>query len=273
VVVQPDGTLLGGHRRLAAAKELGLKDVPVHVMPIPEGTDPVSRIIKLNIKRPKTPAMKVREYAALLEIEARKAKGRQGRRNILPDLAGCAREIAAVKVGLKHATAEKGLKVIAVIDEHTGAADAQALLDLMNRQSVDAAFKRAQVIGWIESKPRKPRSGQKVKDGPPDNKDNNPSAPIPPIVNPEASTVNQPQPSQAATPPTPALSDAQLESQGAECLAPVIPPPEGLMPDAAQTPDAGAENGVPPTDALVITTAKGKPQKHFAEGPGLSACR
>ena len=232
VAIQPDGTLLGGHRRLAAAAKLGLKTVPVHIMPIPADSDPVSLIIELNIKRPKTYEMKVREFAALLAIARKKAKARQGKRNIRPNLAGCqsaptldsaaekekaecgrARDIAAVKVGLKHATAEKGLKVIAVIDEHTGTADARDLLDIMNRRSVDAAFKRAQAIGWIERKPRKPKKPKAggEEEGNPQTKDEaRLNAEPPPTEKPYAPPANQDQPTQAATPPTPVTPPADV---------------------------------------------------------------
>ncbi len=277
LVILPDGTLLGGHRRLAAAHQLEMTTVPVHIMPVSDERDPVGVIIGLNVNRPKTPTMKVREYAALIEIEARKAKGRQGRRNILPDLAGSAREIAALKVGLKHATAEKGLKVIAVIDKHTGAADARALLDLMNCRSVDAAFKQGQALGWIKQMPRKPRAGGKPQSSPKAELQTKPNNERPLITEPEAPPANVDQPLEGVTPPASPVGDTQPGSQGAECMVPDVPPAEGLTHDAAQTPDSGAVNEAPTTDAQVITTAKAKSQKHlaeqfpfnFAEDPGL----
>ena len=254
LVILPDGTLLGGHRRLAAAQQLKMTTVPVHIMPVSDERDPVGVIIGLNVHRPKTPAMKVREYAALLEIEARKAKGRQGRRNILPDLAGSARENAALKVGLKHSTAENGLKVLTAIEKHSDDPAVTELLDLMNRRSVDAAFKKAQVIGWIPHKPRKPRAGEKQPSSPKDEQHTNSNTDRPLTEVPEAPPANEDHPLEAVTPPAPPMR----EPQGEERLGADVTVPDGPMPGALPARGAVIVKDMPPSD--VPATTIGNPQ-------------
>ena len=228
--------------------------VPVHIMPVSDERDPVGVIIGLNVHRPKTPAMKVREYAALLEIEARKAKGRQGRRNILPDLAGSAREIAALKVGLKHSTAENGLKVLTAIEKHSDDPAVTELLDLMNRRSVDAAFKKAQVIGWIPHKPRKPRAGEKQPSSPKDEQHTNSNTDRPLTEVPEAPPANEDHPLEAVTPPAPPMR----EPQGEERLGADVTVPDGPMPGALPARGAVIVKDMPPSD--VPATTIGNPQ-------------
>jgi hypothetical protein len=85
--VTPEGVIIGGHRRWAAAAEAGFAEVPCIVEDIGpiDGDDARERLVRLNKRRTKTKAMTAGEALILHPIERRKALDRQARRGPLPD--------------------------------------------------------------------------------------------------------------------------------------------------------------------------------------------
>lgn len=75
IVITPQGMIISGHRRHAAALFLGMKEVPVGIDESPEG-EIVQRIIAANKNRKKTNVQKIREFIAMLEqARAKKTHG------------------------------------------------------------------------------------------------------------------------------------------------------------------------------------------------------
>ena len=152
LLVTHDGAVISGNRRLMAAREVGLKQVPVRRV---EGDDLELQQLCLdaNRQREKTPEMKDREYIAYKAIEAEKAKKRMvqaagkplGEKSTPPTLAeqkGEARDKAAKLVGLGRTNAEK----LAALVEWKDSGDPEAceVMDAVNRgdMSIHAAHKR-----------------------------------------------------------------------------------------------------------------------------------
>jgi len=112
IVIRADGTILSGHRRWMATKELALSKVPCRVIYFSNSLDEEEALIEFNRQREKTFTQKMRESDYLMKIERERAKERQGTRtDIVPTLAQCedgkTRDIVAKKVGMSHGTFDK----------------------------------------------------------------------------------------------------------------------------------------------------------------------
>jgi len=77
LVCTSDGTIISGHRRWLAAKELGLESLFVEVREFPDETAELEAILLENASREKTTEQKVREAEAWREIEVARAKLRK----------------------------------------------------------------------------------------------------------------------------------------------------------------------------------------------------
>lgn len=139
--------ILSGHRRWAAAKQVGLERVPTRHFSVGGSVLEVEKyLILYNQQRIKTPEQIAREFTELKRIETELAKERQGTRTDLgvplPQSArGKARDKAAAKLGKKARTLEKMAQVVAAAD--LGNPQARVVVDEVNRgeKSVHAAFK------------------------------------------------------------------------------------------------------------------------------------
>lgn len=80
VVIDSDDTIISGHRRVAAAIEIGLKTVPVRVKKFDSELAKREALVHHNRQREKTFSQKMREAELLEEIEQERARTRQGKR-------------------------------------------------------------------------------------------------------------------------------------------------------------------------------------------------
>ena len=159
LLVTPDGTVLAGAERLRVAQLLGLEEVPVRVREFTDADEIEQVVIESNVARRKTTEQRIREYRHPKRLEAEKAAKRQGTRtDLLKNLpgsdAGNARDLAAAKVNWSGRTAEKGARVLGVIEERAEAGanmhEAEELRDTPRRRSIDAAHQKAVEFGWID---------------------------------------------------------------------------------------------------------------------------
>jgi len=191
LVCTPDRTIISGHRRWLAAKELGLESLFVEVREFADETAELEAILLENASREKTTEQKVREAEAWKEIEAARAKlrktaaqnnqaGRAVQENFpeLLDVKGQARDAIADRVGLGSGrTYEKASAVVQEIDALANDAPeaARGFRKLLNEHSVDTAHKllkkpapqRQQILSLIgkgEAKSTKDAE-QMVKEG------------------------------------------------------------------------------------------------------------
>ena len=175
IEISKDDVIISGHRRYNACQELGYETIPVTVLDITDEDDLINYLIRMNQSQRKRSNEQIAcEYEVIKEIEARKAAKRQVRKPLIsvvenstpqikPESNGKAREKAAEKLnaGWSSFTAENALKVKKYIDEikedHPARAD--HLTDLLNNQSVNAAFNevkkvRAEIKKEIQDKIR-----------------------------------------------------------------------------------------------------------------------
>jgi DNA modification methylase len=80
VVVDEDNTIVSGHRRVSAAEEVGLEEVPVRVEQFESDLSRRESLVHYNQQRDKTFSQKMREAEVLEEIERERARQRQGTR-------------------------------------------------------------------------------------------------------------------------------------------------------------------------------------------------
>ncbi|SIS18911.1 ParB/RepB/Spo0J family partition protein [Natronorubrum thiooxidans] len=83
LIVTPTDLIISGHRRWEAGKQLDLEIVPVIVQEFADELDQKEALIDLNRQRDKTFSQKMRESEVLHEIEAARARQRQGQRTDL----------------------------------------------------------------------------------------------------------------------------------------------------------------------------------------------
>ena len=128
LVITKDKQVISGHRRLSAAKQVGIETVPVRISEFDDELVEREALIEFNRQREKTPGQIVNEFEEMLEIEEERAKERQaeaGEQN-LPTTNGIssgnvsqtndeerARDKAAKKINadVSGRTLEKGKKV------------------------------------------------------------------------------------------------------------------------------------------------------------------
>jgi len=116
LVVKPDGFIISGHRRWKVAISLGLREIPTRTVVFANDLEEQEALIEFNRQREKTFSQKMREAEKLKEIEAEKAKKRQGTRTdisatLRESERGKTSEKVAEKIGMKPRTYEKAIKV------------------------------------------------------------------------------------------------------------------------------------------------------------------
>lgn len=115
LLVKPDGTILGGHRRWRAAQEVGLGKVPVEVVEPEDEIEEKRILLTDNDYREKTPAEVVNEGELWEQIERERAKERMseggGGKSSTPSGQGKTRDKVGESVGVSGKTWEKGKKV------------------------------------------------------------------------------------------------------------------------------------------------------------------
>ena len=160
LLITHDGLIIAGHRRWTAARKAGLADVPVVEFGSHDEVDILDALVESNRQRVKTNEQVVREYHVWLEIEAWRARQRQGTRTDLnenlranlPEGEARARDFAAERVGRKPRTMAKGDQVVEAIDgleARGGAGMAEDLRTELNGKSIDAAHRLAQAWGLL----------------------------------------------------------------------------------------------------------------------------
>lgn len=173
VVVIPDGTIISGHRRVEAARELGITNIDVTVRhDLIRPQDILESLLDFNRQREKTTEQRAREYDGYVEVEQIRAAERQielaGRslqrsENLRPNLdegrEGRSDTKAASKAGMKRTSARKALSVVKAADNLKKSGrqeEAKQLIDTLNK-SVDKAHKEASAQGLLEvSEPEAP---------------------------------------------------------------------------------------------------------------------
>jgi ParB family chromosome partitioning protein len=161
LVIALDGSLTAGRRRLEAVRKLGWERVPAHIV---LDLDDARKVLQAErdentCRKDFTPSEAVAIGAALEELEARAARGRQakageavGKANRkgagkasgkLPEAsggdAGQTRDRVAAAVGMSGRTYEKAKAVVAAARKAPGLAEAVKEMDATGK--VDAAFK------------------------------------------------------------------------------------------------------------------------------------
>jgi phage N-6-adenine-methyltransferase len=118
LVITGDKQVISGHRRLQAAREVGIDAVPVRISEFDTDLAEREALIEFNRQREKTPGQIVNEFEEMLEVEKQRAKKRKddagGHVENLPQGdSGKARDKAAEKVNadVSGRTLEKGKNV------------------------------------------------------------------------------------------------------------------------------------------------------------------
>lgn len=187
LVVTSKGTVLAGHRRLKACKELGIEEVDVEVVDFDTSEQEVEYLIDNNATREKTEVQRAREAQELKKVEMILAKKRQsdngGDRKSnkykadVPKLAhtncseiqkGKARDKVAKTLGYKSGQeVDRAINTIEKVDELKKEGrdeDAKLIKDVMNNRGISAADSLAKHIDNIrlsEEEKEEVRSGRK----------------------------------------------------------------------------------------------------------------
>jgi ParB-like chromosome segregation protein Spo0J len=157
LIVTEDNEILAGDWRWQAALKAGLKEVPVRRVGITNKIDEERLILDSNRQREKTVEQRLREFAHYLAIEEKDASARRGQRtdlgkNSSTSPPGRARDLAARRVGLSGAHAEKGLKVLRELDARRDSKDdalSGKIRDVLNQSGIQAAHREVFDAGWI----------------------------------------------------------------------------------------------------------------------------
>jgi ParB-like chromosome segregation protein Spo0J len=159
LLVSWDDRVIAGHRRLDAAKQAGLADVPVTVFPSRDELDIKEALVHANRQRVKTNEQLGREAALLLAVEKERAKQRQqqaGRQHgrgtkvvepiPQPIDAGKSRDRVGEALGVSGKTAERAAVVVETIDalSSAGQADEAARLRrILNARGIEPAYRQS----------------------------------------------------------------------------------------------------------------------------------
>jgi N6-adenosine-specific RNA methylase IME4/ParB-like chromosome segregation protein Spo0J len=156
VVITPDHRLIGGQRRIEAAKLLGWEEVPVHVVPI---EDILSGENAENFDRKAlTPSEQVAIATAVYDLEQKRAKERQREGGQaggkacgkLPQASrGKTRDRIAKAIGTSGRTLEKAMAVVEAAEANPELAPIVEEMDRTGR--VDPAFQAVKVATAAEA--------------------------------------------------------------------------------------------------------------------------
>lgn len=137
LVVTRAGVVIAGHRRLKAARKVGLERVPVDVFGSDDELDVLEALVHANKQRDKNKEQQAREAQTLMEVEKERAKRRQqesgltyGRGKVVehvpPPIAnGKARDKVGEKLGVSGKTVENLVEIVDAIDRLTEAGEAE----------------------------------------------------------------------------------------------------------------------------------------------------
>ncbi len=166
LVVTADGEVLGGNRRLRAAKLVGLLAVPVRVVACATEDEKSIRVLDDNLYRVKTNQETVREYIVRKAVEERAANRRKaeaGKKHgklaeevetvtPLPGKTGKARDLASEGSGRSGVSLERGCKVIEAADALRKGGDAKTADELLGKLDSDGytpAYNYAKSLGLV----------------------------------------------------------------------------------------------------------------------------
>lgn len=168
LVVTKNGTIISGHRRWLAAKQLNWETIPIEVKEFNSEEEEIEFLLLENATRIKTIEQRIREGKIWEQIEKKKAKERQKMgaistnnklgRNTEPTVVANlpqplkkekrSRDKVATLVGMKSRNYGKASKVVDLIDslQFDGKKEkAKRLRQLLNEKSVDSAYRLMKV--------------------------------------------------------------------------------------------------------------------------------
>ena len=141
--------IISGNRRFAAAKQAGIREVPVVEFDSNNQLDIREAIVAANRQREKTNEQMGREFKVLMQVETERARSRmKGVEKFPQDMQGKARDLAAVKLGVSGKTGEHAAAVVDKIDQLNAegkSADAEDIKRKLNK-SVNGAYNRVAVL-------------------------------------------------------------------------------------------------------------------------------
>ena len=112
--------IISGHRRVEAAKQLGIEEVPVEFIAKMHPEEITEMLIHMNRQRPRTGEQKAREAACLLNCEDKRRRrlrlsaAKEGNDN--PVFHNTPREAVANRLNVSQATVERSVAVTKAID-------------------------------------------------------------------------------------------------------------------------------------------------------------
>jgi len=154
-----DYVVVSGNRRFLAAQSLGLEGINAQAVYFESKTQELEELLASNISREKSIEVKVRELEFWEEVEAEKAKLRQGK---FGDGVGSTRDIVAARIGwsgstyehAKHAVAEMDRTASADPNSPEGKLHAELKLRLTKPKGVDSAYKLVKPVKLDEELPK-----------------------------------------------------------------------------------------------------------------------
>jgi ParB-like chromosome segregation protein Spo0J len=157
LLITKDKTIIAGHRRHAAAKQVGIGILPALVFHSDDELDIKAALVEANKQRAKTNEQIGREFNVLKEVEEARAKKRmEAGRAVAPGDRGKARDKAAAKIGdISGFSAERAGAVVKVIEE-LGDGDLWATkYRRLLSKNITAAYDKAVAVGHIKTKGKK----------------------------------------------------------------------------------------------------------------------
>jgi ParB family chromosome partitioning protein len=173
IVVRDDLILVAGARRLAALKQLGRIDAPVHIVSNLQDAMPLLQAERdeNTCRKDLTPGEAAALGAQLEKLERPEAKKRQGTRTDLPEHSGNlpesskgdTRDMVAAAVGLSGRTYEKAKEVVAAAQEPDAPEEVkEAAAEMERTGKVDPAHKKVKAA---KAKAKKPRADPREDEG------------------------------------------------------------------------------------------------------------
>lgn len=132
-------TIISGHQRYQALKELGFDEVNAYIPDRMRESDEIIRMIIENQYRQKTNEQRIREGMALEEAEKEKARARQAGEEVGEQ--GAVRDIIAARIGMSGRTYDKGKDVVEQIDSAEDEEEKEDLRAKLNK-SVNKATQK-----------------------------------------------------------------------------------------------------------------------------------